>query len=1416
MRPNASRRLHSAKRVMSRLIFESLETRTLMASDLSWMPSGAGTWTDPSGQTIGTMPLPDQSAWEAGARPNQGGNGDGDSGNGPSFAPLSDTFKLHSRPTASKTVYMDFDGFTAVGTSWNRAYNIQQIVSPAFDPAGNGAAFTDAELRTIQSAWQRVAADFAPFDVNVTTEDPGEDALVNTGGNDSRWGIRVVTTLDNFSGQPVGGFAYIGSFRWGYEQAGASDTPCYVFNSFSRDVAAAVSHEVGHSLGLSHDGTNDQNPFQNNAQYYDGHGGTGENSWGPIMGSGYYRNVTTWDNGVYLGANNGGANANYNSGPNDLSVITSSENGFGFLPDDHANAIEFAKEISGPVDATDRIALSVFGTIEQATDRDVLWFQSGSGTVNLSIDPYITQVWTSQDDGSYTDSIDSALFTTGFWPNNQGSNLDVQATLYDAAGNVVAVSNPDGLRAGFSNLDLSAGLYYIEIDGVGFGDPQANPPTGYTDFGSLGQYMLTGSIPVAFGVALSSTSLSYVENDPALPLTATAKVIDIVPGDYSNGALSVSMKPQAGSTDLISLRTGGTSPFSLQGNVLVYEGQQMGTFLRSSDTEFVIFFTANATKESIERLVEQLNFEARGEAPDTFTRSIQLTLNKGDFRGTSQVQVRVRSVNDRPLATTTFMNNINEDDRSPAGTSVAQLIERGVIDVDLTTAIGIAIAGGSANGPAGSWQVNVGQGWIDLPSVSNSAALVLSPLSQIRFLPAANYFGPAPDLKYLALDPTYTGGFSDANGLLFVDVSQVQAPDSISANTSEIKQVVQPVNDAPFVVPPNPSANGIQDAFLQFAIPNSLFRDIDDAKLTYSAFTSPGVPLPTWLRFDTASQTFSGTPGNLDVGMRQVFVRATDSSGAFADSPVVIDILNINDAPTNIDLLGSPVPENSRGARLGRLLASDPDPNDSTSWSTNDPRFVIRGDELFLAPTAGFDFEVTPVATVLIRATDNGTPPLSFEKLISISVSDVNEFSPALAPISLNVAENSPSGTIVGRITASDADTANSVRYRFFGAPPSQFSLDSNTGILSVRPGVSLDAETTPSIRFFVEAFDDGLPSLSTWTSAIVSLTDINEFAPSILTSSLNVSEVQSIGAPFGRVQATDADRQAILYSLPASETRFAINPTTGELSVVQPGTLDFERSATEFVTVIATDTGTPSFQSERVIRIQVLNANEPPTSVSVANGRVPSNILGWNLGELSVSDPDGPTPYSVISLDSRFEVVNNQLRLVADAFFANSDPLVSTVNLLVSDTLGGLVRQLALPVERIANPAPWRNSILPWDVNRSGTTDPLDALVLVNAFNKNPSGVLPTPRSSDSLDEPDVDVDGDGQLTPLDVLAVVNKINGTGASGEGFDSAAPAWQTQESFQASPTDTYFALYGTASDLSLEESLAGRRAPRARR
>jgi len=618
----------------------------------------------------------------------------------------------------------------------------------------------------------------------------------------------------------------------------------------------------------------------------------------------------------------------------------------------------------------------------------------------------------------------------------------------------------------------------------------------------------------------------------------------------------------------------------------------------------------------------------------------------------------------------------------------------------------------------------------------------------------------------------------------------VVAPDSISRAAGEIKQVILPVNDAPFSVPPFPSAVGLQDSPLQYAIPSGLFKDIDDTVLGLSAYTAPGVPLPSWLRFNPVTGVFSGTPGNLDVGERQVFVRATDASGAFSEAPVRIDILNINDAPTNIDLVGQPIAENLRGARVGRLTAVDPDPNDTIAWSTSDPRFVIQGDVLSLAPLASFDFESASTVSLQVRATDNGSPSLFFEKVISIKVADVNEFSPALEPISMSIAENNSSGAIVGRVIASDADTANRVRYRFFGQAPSEFLLDSQTGILTVKPGVILDHEAVVSYRFFVEAFDDGAPSLSTWVSAEVLVGDINEFAPVITTGVLTTSETVPVGVPFGRIVATDADRQpndlpSVVYSLLASESRFEINPLTGQLSVARAGVLDFERSRSESVMVIASDTGLPSLSSQRLVSIQVLNANEPPTSITVENSLVPTNITGLDLGRILVEDPDGPTSYTFTSLDSRFDVVAGKLIMKPQESLKDSDPIMMSIPLLINDVVGGLFLRMSVGIQRVPNSAPWQNTMLPWDVDRSGSVTPLDVLTLIDAVNANPGGDLPVPRSGSTLGMPDVDVDGDGRVTPLDVLSVINRLNGTSLLGEG--------------ESLSVDYFFAEVGSESD-----------------
>jgi len=433
---------------------------------------------------------------------------------------LDQTFKLHSNPTASHTIYLDFNGHITENTSWNSYFNNPSIVSPAYDIDGNAASFSSTELERIQRIWMRVAEDFAPFNVNVTTEAPVLGDLIKTDSSDSRWGVRVVVTKDTES-SGAGGIAYINSFNWN------SDTPVWVFNSSEIGVSAAASHEVGHALGLSHDGTSA-------TTYYNGHG-SGETGWGPIMGSGYYQNVTTWDDGTYYNSNNGGSGANYNKGPDDLAVITGG-NGFSYRIDDHGNSFNTASALNLGAANGSLVEVSQFGVIERRTDVDYFSFTTGEGLVNLSFNSYFSQIFVSDGNGGYETRYLPAPFDGAGSSNDQGSNLDIRASLFDGNQTLIASSNPLGLSAGFTNLFLTAGDYFIEIDGVGFGNPTSSSPTGYSDYGSLGQYYVTGTIPgvpvVNAGIIVTPTAgLTTSEDGDSASFTvvlASAPTVEVV------------------------------------------------------------------------------------------------------------------------------------------------------------------------------------------------------------------------------------------------------------------------------------------------------------------------------------------------------------------------------------------------------------------------------------------------------------------------------------------------------------------------------------------------------------------------------------------------------------------------------------------------------------------------------------------------------------------------------------------------------------------------------------------------------------------------------------------------------------------------------------------------------------------------
>jgi len=376
----------------------------------------------------------------------------------PTRVDLASTFRLHSSPTATKTIYLDFNGHATTRTAWNNQTGNLTITTPAFSADADASAFSDAELERIQYIWQRVAEDFAPFDVDVTTEDLGEDALINSGGTDREWGVRAAVggSYGDWYKFAAGGIAYINVV--GLSAYG----PAFVFSknlgNGEKNTAEAISHEIGHTLGLCHDGCQP-------AAYFKGHGG-GKTGWAPIMGVGYGKAVTQWSQGEYNNATNK---------EDDLSIISSSaRNGFGFRPDDFGDSIAHAKPLAGP-------NLSQFGIITTRKDTDCFAFTTGAGKINISITS-ATQAWVRD---AASDTYTSTVLV------GRSPNLDIAAMLYRADGALIATSNPpNGLSANFGNK-LEAGTYYLLIDGVGFGDPLKN---GYSDYGSLGGYLVSGSL----------------------------------------------------------------------------------------------------------------------------------------------------------------------------------------------------------------------------------------------------------------------------------------------------------------------------------------------------------------------------------------------------------------------------------------------------------------------------------------------------------------------------------------------------------------------------------------------------------------------------------------------------------------------------------------------------------------------------------------------------------------------------------------------------------------------------------------------------------------------------------------------------------------------------------------------------------
>ena len=357
---------------------------------------------------------------------------------------------LESRPEAEPVLYLDFDGQTVNDRVWNGGRTIEAA------PSGLSA-------EEIRQVWSRVAEDYRPFRINVTT-DPARYAAARPM---QRMRCIITPTKDWYG--DVGGVALVFSWRDASAGAFAADVPCWVFSDPAvmspADVALAISHEAGHTLGLYHDGLRGEDGVTPpEGDYYQGQG-AGATAWGPIMGAPYGKPLIQWSRGDYsVGARVA------NNPEDDVALIASIENHVGFAAERRAGSLADACRLAVVADGA---TVDHRGLIERAGAEAWLIFATGGGALSLELAP---------DDPAVP----------------QATNFDGSLAILNQGGAILAFADQAGSCFPRLVATLPAGVYVLRVKSTGEGSPSAG---GYSAYGSIGRYRVVGQIPPGAGVA---------------------------------------------------------------------------------------------------------------------------------------------------------------------------------------------------------------------------------------------------------------------------------------------------------------------------------------------------------------------------------------------------------------------------------------------------------------------------------------------------------------------------------------------------------------------------------------------------------------------------------------------------------------------------------------------------------------------------------------------------------------------------------------------------------------------------------------------------------------------------------------------------------------------------------------------------
>lgn len=459
--------------------------------------------------------------------------------------------------------------------------------------------------------------------------------------------------------------------------------------------------------------------------------------------------------------------------------------------------------------------------------------------------------------------------------------------------------------------------------------------------------------------------------------------------------------------------------------------------------------------------------------------------------------------------------------------------------------------------------------------------------------------GETDQLILKHFDLTGTNGSLVTETVAFADGSQTSLRTLLGGSTNQAPTVANPLTDQ--IVSEGTPVN--------LSVPSNTFADPDTSDaLTYSASLADGTALPTWLSFNVATQTFSGTPGNAEVGNLDVRVTVTDTGDLSVSDTFTLAVQNINEAPTLVTPLAN------------QTTLEDAVFTFTMPASTFADQDAVHGDTLTLSAVQAdgtalpswltFNAETrtfsgTPTNSEVgtlnlnVRATDSGN--LSVLAGFALTVQNLNDAPTIATPlVDQVVMEDVPFSIQVPATAFVDSDAGDTLTYSGSLADgtafPTWLNFDAATRTFS---GTSDDAEVG-TLDLKVTVTDTG----NLMVSDVFTLTvqNVNE-APTVTNPIADQTILEDTVFAFTVPVSTFADQDAVhgdtlTYSATLTDgsplpTWLSFNTATRMFSGIpvnaNVGSLNVKVTATDSSNLVAFDT----------VTLTVQNVNDTPTLVN-------------------------------------------------------------------------------------------------------------------------------------------------------------------------------------------------------------------------